>query len=208
MDQAAGGVSPSFVGRSVKVLVLDGILNIHLDGDLIASHKIRDTRHKRYVLPEHEAEFRQHSSSRHALQEQFPRLGEVAQTFMDSLVKAHGGAAGCHISEILKLADQVGVPRALEVLRHAARYGAFSHTSVARIVQGKRPPRQRASTLPSEPVPQDVTEYLKAADHSQRPIEHLHCSRTRVALKGIHSVRLPISPLRTQEHLCNTICNT
>ncbi len=165
-------VSPSFVGRTVKAMVLDGILDIYLDGKRIASHTVRDTRHKRYVAPEHEAEFRQHSNSRHVLQEQFLRLGEVARAFTDGLVRAHGGAAGYHISQILKLADQVGVPRVLEALRHAARYGAFSHTSVARIVRGKHPPRQRRCAFPAEPVPQHVAEYLKAAGHSQRPIEH------------------------------------
>jgi hypothetical protein len=151
-------VSPSFVGRPVKAMVLDGVLDIHLDGQPIARHQVRDTRHKRYILPEHEQEFRQHSTSRHVLQEQFLRLGEAAQTFTDGLVKTHGGAAGYHISEILKLADSVGMPRVLEALRHAARYGAFSHTSVARIVRGKHPPH--------------VAEYLKAAGHSQRPLDH------------------------------------
>lgn len=165
-------VSPSWVGRSVKILVLEGVLDIYLDGQLIASHPVRATRHKRYVAPEHEQEFRSHSTSRHVLSEQFLRLGPVAQTFTDGLVKAHGGAAGYHISQILKLADQVGVPRVLEALRHAARYGAFSHSSVSRIVRGKHPPRQRPSTFPSEPLPQHVAEYLKAAGHSQRPLEH------------------------------------
>lgn len=165
-------VSPSFVGRSVKLLVLDGILDVYLDNAVIASHRIGKTRHKRYVLPEHEAEFRQHSTSRHVLQEQFLRLGEVAQTFTDGLVKAHGGAAGYHISQILELADLVGKPRVLEALRHAARYGAFSHTSVARIVRGKRPPRPRPAAFPAEPVPQHVAEYLKASGHTQRSLEH------------------------------------
>ena len=63
--------------------------------------------------------------------------------------------------EILKLADQVGVPRVLEALRHAARYGAFSHTSVARIVHGKKP-RQRTSPVAAESPPKNVAEYLKA----------------------------------------------
>ena len=119
-------VSPSLVGRSVQGLELDDSLEVYLDGDIIASHRLRDTRHKRYIPPEHESEFRQHSTSRHVLQEQFLRLGEIAQTFTDGLMKAHGGAVGYHISEILKLADQVGIPRVLEALRHAARYGAFS----------------------------------------------------------------------------------
>jgi hypothetical protein len=164
-------VSPSFVGRSVQAMELDGILDVYLDGEIIASHRLRDTRHKRYILPEHESEFRQHSTSRHVLEEQFLRLGEIAQTFTDELVKAHGGAAGYHISQILKLADQVGVPRVLEALRHAARYGAFSHTSVARIVHGKKP-RQRASPVAAESPPKNVAEYLKASGHRQRSLEH------------------------------------
>ena len=162
----------SFVGRSVKAMALDGILDIYLEGEIIARHQLRQTRHRRYILPEHESEFRQHSTSRHVLQEQFLRLGEIAETFTDGLVKAHGGAAGYHISEILKLADQVGMPRVLEALRHAARYGAFSHTSVARIVRGKQPARQRASSFPSESPPKHVAEYLKASGHRQRSIEH------------------------------------
>ena len=165
-------VSPSFVGRAIKTMVLDGILDIYLDGALVASHPVRDTRYKRYILPEHEAEFRQRSSSRHVLQEQFLRLGEVARTFADGLVQAHGGAAGYHISQILKLSDQVGVPRILEALRHAARYGAFSHTSVARIVRGKQPRRQSRSGFSSEPVPRNVAEYLKAAGITQRSIDY------------------------------------
>ena len=165
-------VSPSFVGRSVQTMALDGILDIHLEGEIIARHQLRQTRHRRYILPEHESEFRQHSTSRHVLQEQFLRLGGIAQTFADGLVKAHGGAAGYHISEILKLADSVGMPRVLEAMRHAARYGAFSHTSVARIVHGRQPARQRASSFPSESPPQNVAEYLKASGYRQRSIEH------------------------------------
>lgn len=164
-------VSPSIVGRSVKVLVLEGILDIYQDGQIVASHTVRVGRHKRYVAPEHEAEFRSHSTSRHVLSEQFLRLGQTAETFLDGLVKAHGGAAGYHVSQILKLADRVGVPRVLEALRHATRYGAFSHTSVARIVGGKHPPRLPPSSFPAEPLPQHVAEYLKAAGHSQRPLE-------------------------------------
>jgi Mu transposase, C-terminal domain len=52
-------VSPSLAGRSVKVLALDRILDIHLEGEIIARHQLRATRHKRYILVEHEYEFRQ-----------------------------------------------------------------------------------------------------------------------------------------------------
>jgi transposase len=177
-------VSPSFVGRSVQAMALDGILDICLESEIIARHPLHPTRHRRYILPEHESEFRQHSTSRHLLQEQFLRLGEVAQTFADGLVKAHGGAAGYHISQILKLADGVGVPRVLEALRHAARYGAFSHTSVARIVRGRQPARQRASAFPVDSPPQNVTEYLKASGHRQRSLEHYERLLKEKARKG------------------------
>jgi hypothetical protein len=60
----------------------------------------------------------------------------------------------------------------LEALRHAARYGAFSHTAVARIVHGKKPPRQFASGVASESPPKHVAEYLKASGHKQRSIDH------------------------------------
>ena len=59
----------------------------------------------------------------------------------------------------------------LEALRHAARYGAFSHTSVARIVHGKKP-RQHTSPEPAEYPPKNVAEYLKASGHRQRSLEH------------------------------------
>ena len=39
-------------------------------------------------------------------------------------------------------------------------------------MRGKRPGRPRLSSFPSEPVPQHVAEYLKAAGHSQRPLQH------------------------------------
>lgn len=165
-------VPPRYVGRSVKAMALDGTLDVFLEGEPIARHSLRQTRHRRYILPEHESEFRQHSTSRRVLEQQFLRLGEVAETFVDGLVREHGGAAGYHISEILKLADRVGVPRVLEALRHAARYGAFSHTSVERIVNGKKPPRQYASSFPSESPPKHVSEYLKASGHKQRSLEH------------------------------------
>jgi transposase len=165
-------VSPSWVGRSVQAMELDGLLNIYLEGEIIARHTLRPTRHRRYLLPEHESEFRERSTSRHVLQEQFLRLGEIAQTFADGLLQAQGGAAGYHIAQILKLADAVGVPRVLEALRHATRYGAFSHTSIARIVRGRQPARPRASRFPAESTPHNVGEYLKASGHRQRSLQH------------------------------------
>ena len=110
-------VSPTFVGRSVQAMALDGILDIYLEGEIIARHQLRQTRHRRYILPEHESEFRQHSTSRHVLQEQFLRLGEIAQTFRR---RARQGAWR------RRRLSHLGDPEACGSGRHAARPGSHA----------------------------------------------------------------------------------
>jgi transposase len=161
---------PRYAGRRVHIRVLEGILEVRADGEVIARHVVQTTRYRRHIAPEHEQEFRESSTSRHALKEQFLRLGSIAETFADELIKAHRGAAGYHMSQILKLADQFGAARVVEALRHAARYGAFHHTSVARIVRGRPGKRETPAAL-SEPVPTRIAEYLKGAGQRQRSLE-------------------------------------
>jgi hypothetical protein len=149
--------------------VLEGELEVIIGGEVVARHRLRDTRYKRYVLPEHEAEFREHSSSRHVLAEQFRRLGSGAEDFAEGLREVKGTAAGYHMSLILQLADKVGLLRVAEALRHAHRYGAFDAHAVARIVTGRHPPRP-ATTFPiSTPAP--VAEFLKGAGSFQRSVQ-------------------------------------
>lgn len=160
-------VPPRFVGQIATVRVLEGILEAFIDGKPVARHAVRDTRYKRYVLPEHEAEFRECSTSRHVLQDQFLRLGPAAREFAEGLIAEHRGAAGYHMSRILGLADRVGIPRVAEALRHAVRYHAFDFNAVDRIVRGKtdRP----VAVLPA-PMPARIAEYLRGAGEHQRPL--------------------------------------
>jgi hypothetical protein len=162
-------VSPHYVGRSVKVRVIEGRLEVELNHEVIAAHAVRETKYKRYMASEHEAEFRATSTSRHVLHEQFQRLGPITEPFAKGLVELRGGAAGYHMSQILKLADKVGVARVTEALRHAARYGAFDHNAVARIVAGKPTEAKPGSLETKADSPAQLNQYLKGSGVHQRP---------------------------------------
>jgi transposase len=161
-------VSPALVGETAVVRELEGAIEIFVKGRAVARHVLRDTRFKRYVHPEHEAEFREQSTSRHVLEQQFVRLGPAARDFVDGLVAEHRGAAGYHMSRILALADSVGVPRVAEALRHAVRYRAFDFNAVDRIVRGKTDRPVAVPPAPG-PIPTRITEYLRGAGVHQRP---------------------------------------
>jgi transposase len=163
-------VPPRFTGHTAKVRVIEGIIEVFIDGRPVARHAVRETRYKRYIHPEHEAEFREHSTSRHVLQDQFLRLGPAAHDFADGLIAEHRGAAGYHMSRILDLAERAGVPRVAEALRHAARYGAFDFNAVARIVKGKTDQPVDAQVAPA-PMPAHVADYLRGAGDHQRPLQ-------------------------------------
>lgn len=162
-------VPPAFAGHTATVRVLDGTLTVCIDGQVVTAHPLRATRHQRYILPEHEAAFRQHSTSRHVLREQVLRLGPAARDFEAGLVAEHGGAAGYHLARLLALAERVGAPRVAEALRHAVRYGAFDYPAVARIVAGQPDPGVTAPAAPG-PLPQHLHEYLRGVGEHQRPL--------------------------------------
>jgi hypothetical protein len=162
-------VSPHFVGHLAKLCVLDGWLAVLIGGQIVAEHALQKTRHQRYIRPEHEAEFRQHSTSRHVLSQQFLRIGPAAHDFQDGLIAEHGGAAGYHIARILSLVERVGAPRVAEALRHAVRYGAFDYNAVARIVAGKTD-QPLVAPAPPGPLPQRIHEYLRGVGDHQRPL--------------------------------------
>jgi len=157
------------VGKEAWARVLEGELEVIIGNEVVARHRLRDTRYQRHVLPEHEAEFRAHSSSRRVLAEQFRRLGSGAEEFAEGLREVKGAAAGYHMSRILQLADKVGVLRVAEALRHATRYGAFDSPAVARIVTGRHPPRPATASPLSTPGP--VAEFLKGTGSFQRSVQ-------------------------------------
>jgi transposase len=190
-------VAPRFASKSAMVRVLDGRIEILIDGAVVAAHPVGPTKYQRYVAPEHEAEFRATCTSRHVLKDQFQRLGSGAEPFAAGLIELHGGSAGYHMGQILKLADQVGVPRVAEALRHAARYGAFDHNAVARIVAGKP---AKASAKPESKggpperlggSPTQITQYLKGTGVHQRSPD---------GYKKLASKRTPSSSKPTDDH--------
>jgi hypothetical protein len=162
-------VPPAFAGHTATVRVLDGTLTVCIDGQVVTAHPLHATRHQRYILPEHEAAFRQHSTSRHVLRAQVLRLGPAARDFEAGLVAEHGGAAGYHLARLLALAERVGAPRVAAALRHAVRYGAFDYPAVARIVAGQPDPAVTAPAAPG-PLPQHLHEYLRGVGEHQRPL--------------------------------------
>ena len=72
------------------------------------------------------------------------------------------------MGQILKLADSVGVARVAEALRRAARYGAFDHNAVARIVAGKPAKRQVGAPESKAGSPTQINQYLKGTGVHQR----------------------------------------
>jgi transposase len=164
-------VPPRFVGRRVDARVLEARIEVVLERQVIAAHPFKTTRYQRVIAPEHEAEFRAMCTSRHVLQAQFQRLGSVAEPFAKGLIELRGAAAGYHMSQILKLADKLGVARVAEAMRHACRYGAFDHNAVARIASGK-PTKAKPGSLETKAAsPQQLEQYLKGSGVHQRPVE-------------------------------------
>jgi len=161
-------VPPRFASKSAMVRVLEGRIEIRIDGAIVAAHDVRRTKYQRYVAPEHEAEFRATCTSRHVLKDQFQRLGAVAEPFAAGLVEQHGGSAGYPMGQILKLADRVGVARVAEALRRAARYGAFDHNAVARIVAGKPEKAPRGALERKGGTTAHHEQYLKGTGVHQR----------------------------------------
>ena len=180
-------VPPRFASHTASVRVLEGRIEIVIGGVTVAAHVRRQTRYKRYVAPEHEAEFRATCTSRHVLQDQFQRLGPIAEPFAQGLIESHGGAAGYHMSQILKLADKAGAARVAEALRHAARYGAFDHNAVARILAGKPTRAPRGSLETKAGSAAQLEQYLKGTGVHQRPLKGYNKLAKRADLS-------PISP--------------
>ena len=176
-------VPPRFAGRAAVVRILEGRLEIQIDSQVVATHSIRSTRHKHYILPEHETEFRQSSTSRIVLEEQFLRLGADAKAFAAGLIDQRGGSAGYHMGKILELAERVGVASIVEALRRAVRYGAFDYRAIERIVGGNQPRR----ALVQDPVgldTQQLEKYLAGAGTHQRGLEHYRPLQERGSLKA------------------------
>lgn len=163
-------VPPRHIGAQAWVRALEGTLEVEIGGETVTVHALRAGRFGRYVLPEHEEEFRRSSTSRRACAAQFLRLGSGAEAFMNGLSETKRGSAGYHMSRILQLATRVGVPRVAEALRHASRYGAFTYQAIERIVAAKPPAAPPVAVTGAAAIPTPVSAYLKAAGVHQRDL--------------------------------------
>jgi transposase len=166
VDTNRYSVPPRHAGQPATVRAYAERLELLVGGQVVAAHARRHGRRGRYVLPEHEEQFKKHSHSRVLLEQAFVRMGPVAKDYYEGLRAQRGRGAGYHLQRILKLADRHGSEAITGAMAHAARYGNYGAEAVARVVMG-RALRQQQHGAPGAPVPE--------------PPE-----RVRVWLEGLH----------------------
>ena len=166
VDTNRYSVPPRHASQPATVRAYVDRLELLVGGQVVAAHVRRHGRRGRYVLAEHEAQFKKHSHSRVLLEQAFMRMGPVAEGYYEGLRAQRGRGAGYHLQRILKLADRHGSETVTGAMTHAARYGNYSAEAVARVVMG-RALRQRQGEAFTAPVPE--------------PPE-----RVRVWLEGLH----------------------
>jgi hypothetical protein len=153
VDTNRYSVPPRCAGQPATVRVYADRLELLVGGQVVAAHVRRHGRHGRYVLPEHEDQFRRHSHSRVLLEQAFVRMGPVAKDYYEGLRAQRGRGAGYHLQRILKLADRHGSEAITGAMAHAARYGNYSAEAVSRVVKG-RALRQQQQGAPKAPAPE------------------------------------------------------
>jgi hypothetical protein len=162
-------VPPRFVGHSANLRVLEGVLEVFIGDEVITAAP--RARHEAQALHPavHEAQFRESSTSRHVLREQFLRIGPPPETSRMASSSSIAALLATTSPRILGLAERVGTPRVAEALRHAVRYGAFNYNAVARIVEGKSD-MPLVAPSPAGPLPERIHEYLRGVGEHQRPL--------------------------------------
>jgi hypothetical protein len=130
-------VPPKFVGQPATVRIYATYLEVIIGSETVARHPLCEQRRQRCVLPEHEAAFLKATPSRRLLEQAFLRLGPIAHTYYEGLKDKRGRGAGYHLQRILKLADRHGSSVVVGAMAHAARYGSFDATAVAKVVAGR-----------------------------------------------------------------------
>lgn len=173
IDTCRYSVSPRHVGKAATVHLYDDRLEILLDGEVHAVHLRSRERHQRFVLPEHEEEFKRSTPSRRLLEQAFLRLGESARDYYEGLCTQRGRGAGYHLRRILRLADRHGAVVVTAAMAHAARFGSYSAESVARVVAGRSLSRELPPTGTGEaPMPPErVRRWLEGLDVERRDLD-------------------------------------
>lgn len=172
-------VPPRFVGHQAWLHVLEGRIEVFINGEVVVEHAVRDTEHQRYMLPEHETEFRLRNRRGKVLEREFEELGRAAKPFADGLRDVRPGSAAYHKQKILELVDRVGRSRVVAALKQATQYGAFNHKSVARIVAAKPSPTRTTPSSAKALLPKNVPQYLRGVGPHQRSIDHYRLTKDK-----------------------------
>ncbi len=173
VDTNRYSVSPRHVGKPATVHLYDQRLEIFIEGEFHARHDISHERFQRFVLPEHEEEFKRCTSSRRLLEGAFLRLGKGARDYYDGLCAQRGRGAGYHLKRILRLADRHGASVVTAAMAHAARFGSYSAEAVARVIAGRTLHREAPATPAGEaPMPPErVRRWLEGLDVEGRDLD-------------------------------------
>lgn len=147
-DTNGYSVSPRYAGRDATARVFAQRIEVLIEGDVVAVHQRSFERHQRFVLPEHEDEFKRTTPSRRLLESAFLRLGDSAKAYYEGLRAQRGRGAGYHMKRILRLADRHSASTVVSAMEHAARYGSYSADAVARVIS------RGAVSDPAPPTPQ------------------------------------------------------
>lgn len=163
IDTNRYSVPPRHAGQPASVHLYSDRLEILVEGLVIAVHPLGETRHGRFVLPEHDAEFRHWTPSRRLLEQAFLRMGASAHDFYQGLLAHRGKGAGYHLQRILKMADRNGSDEVIAAMNYASKYGNFSAEAVSRVLAGRQMPRTQQATPASAP-PAQVRRWLEGLD--------------------------------------------
>jgi transposase len=172
IDTNRYSVSPRYVGRPVTVHLFDERLEIVIDGEVHAMHVRSREPYQRFVLPEHEEEYKRSTPSRRLLEQAFLRLGNGAKTYYEGLCAQRGRGAGYHLKRILRLADRHGATVVIAAMTHAARFGSYSAEAVARVIAGRTIGRDESATPTNgAPMPPErVRRWLEGLDVEGRDL--------------------------------------
>jgi transposase len=173
VDTNRYSVHPKHVGQPATIKLYAERLEILIAGELAAVHLMCRQRYQRLVLPEHEEAFKRIAPSRRLLEQAFLRLGPTARDYYEGLRVQRGGGAGYHLQRILRLADRHGTDLVLGAMAHAARFGNYSASAVARVIAGRQRltlPAQATATPPAQDSAQRVRRWLEGLHVEQRDL--------------------------------------
>lgn len=163
IDTNRYSASPRLIGRQAKVRLYRTHLEIWVAADndaLDCKHAYLEGKHQRQVLPEHESLYKAMTGQRRLLEDAFLRIGEVANSYYEGLIKERKAAAGYHLKRIIQYAERYGRDVVAGALTYAAKYDTFSADAVLRIIKGKNPKPGKSSLNAN--VPENVRQFLKA----------------------------------------------